>query len=92
LETDGEIVSEGSVLFTAPKYYAFNNPNLRCEIQDKEIIVHSDGYAKSVQIEGVDGDILLEDNFFDMEQGERRIKILSGNATQLLLRSVYDIR
>jgi beta-mannosidase len=65
---------------------------LRCEIQDKEIIVHSDGYAKSVQIEGVDGDILLEDNFFDMEKGERRIKILSGNATQLLLRSVYDIR
>ena len=92
LETDGEIVSEGSVLFTAPKYYAFNNPNLRYEIQDKEIIVHSDGYAKSVQIEGVDGDILLEDNFFDMEKGERRIKILSGNATQLLLRSVYDIR
>jgi beta-mannosidase len=34
----------------------------------------------------------LEDNFFDMEQGEKRIRILSGKATKLSLRSVYDIR
>ena len=54
--------------------------------------MYSDGYAKSVQIEGIDGDLLLEDNFFDMEKGERRIKILSGKATKVQLRSVYDIR
>ena len=92
LETDGKTVSEGSVLFTAPKYYAFEDPNLRYALQGDEIIVYSDAYAKSVQIEGVDGDLVLEDNFFDMEKGEKRIKILSGKATKLRLRSVYDIR
>ena len=92
LISNGESISDGSVLFTAPKYYAFKNPCLRYVLQGDEIVVYSDGYAKSVQIEGIDGDLLLEDNFFDMEKGEKRIKILSGNATKLLLRSVYDIR
>lgn len=92
LLSNGEAVSDGSVLFTAPKYYAFQNPCLRYELQGDEIVVYSDSYAKSVQIDGIDGDLVLEDNFFDMEKGEKRIKILSGKATKLLLRSVYDIR
>ena len=92
LESDGKILSEGSVLFTVPKYYRFENPNLRAEIQGDEIVVYSDGYAKCVQIEGVDGDLILDDNFFDMERGEKRVRILSGEAKKILLRSVYDIR
>ena len=92
LEVNGETVSENSVLFTVAKYHRFQNPHLRYEIQDGVIVVRSDCYAKAVQIEGVDGDVLLEDNFFDMEKGEKRIRILSGNATKLSLRSVYDIR
>ena len=92
LEIDGKIVSENSVLFTMAKYHRFANPNLRWEIQGDTIVVTSDAYAKAVQIEGADGDLLLEDNFFDMEQGEKRVRILSGNATKLTLKSVYDIR
>jgi beta-mannosidase len=88
----GKIVSEGSVLFTPPKYYDFENPNLRYVLQGDELIISSDCYAKSVQIEGVDGDLLLDDNFFDMEKGEKRIRILSGKASKILLRSVYDIK
>ena len=89
---DGKVYSEGSVLFTMPKYYRFKNPVLRYEMQGDEIVVYSEAYAKHVQIEGVDGDLILEDNFFDMERGEKRIRILSGTAKQLVLRSVYDIR
>ena len=92
LEIGGKVYSEGSVLFTVPKYYRFKDPNLRYEIKDGEIIIHSDAYAKSVQIEGVEGDLILEDNFFDMEKGEKRIRILSGESKTLILRSVYDIR
>ena len=92
LTVDGNLVSAGSVLFTQPKYYAFENPSLRYEMQGDEITVYADAYAKAVQIEGVDGDLILEDNFFDMEKGERRVRILSGNATKLTLKSVYDIR
>ena len=92
LEMNGAIVSENTVLFTVPKYHRFQNPNLRCDVEGDVLIIHSDAYAKAVQIEGVDGDVLLEDNFFDMEKGEKRIRILSGKATKLSLRSVYDIR
>lgn len=92
LEVDGQAVSQGSVLFTQPKYYRFVDPKLRWEMTDGEIVIHSDGYAKGVQIEGVDGDLILSDNFFDMERGEKRVRILSGKAERLRLRSVYDIR
>lgn len=92
LTVDGQTVSQGSVLFTQAKYYAFKNPNLRYDISDGKITVHSDAYAKTVWLEGEDGDLVLEDNGFDMERGERHLRILSGNATKIKVKSVYDIR
>jgi beta-mannosidase len=92
LTVDGKVLSEGSVLFTQAKYYNFQNPNLRYEIQGNEILVYSDAYAKTVWIEGVDGDLLLEDNGFDMEKGCKKVRILSGAASKLTIKSVYDIR
>ncbi|MBQ2768861.1 MAG: glycoside hydrolase family 2 protein [Clostridia bacterium] len=89
---DGETLSCGSVLFTLPKYYAFENPRLRCEREGDELVIYSEAYAKHLQIEGVDGDLLLEDNFFDMEKGVRRIRILSGDAKTVRLRSLYDLQ
>ena len=92
LEIDEKIYSEGSVLFTQPKYYKFENPCLRYRLDGDAILISSDTYAKGVQIEGADGDVILEDNFFDMEKGEKRVRILSGKAEKFVLRSVYDIR
>ncbi len=92
LNVDGKVLSQGSVLFTQPKYYHFTNPNLRYTLQGDELIIHSDAYAKAVQIEGIDDDLLLDDNYFDMEKGEKRVRILSGNANKIKLRSVFDIR
>lgn len=90
LEVDGETVSFGSALFTAPKNYGFVDPILTYTVDDGVITVKADAYAKWVEIDGIDGDVVLEDNFFDMEKGERRIKILSGNAKEFKLRSVFD--
>ncbi len=92
LETDGKIISEGSVLFTAPKHHEFADPTLSYKVIGDEITVYSTAYASSVQIESEDGDLLLDDNFFDMEKGERRVRILSGSASNLKLRSVFDIK
>ena len=36
--------------------------------------------------------LLLEDNYFDMQPGTRKIRVLSGNTEGLKIRSVYDIR
>ena len=92
LISDGNVISEGSVLFTAPKYHKFSNPNLRCEIDGDAITVHSDCFAKSVEIDSPDSDFVLSDNYFDMEKGTKTVKIIEGTPKTVKLRSVYDIR
>ncbi len=92
LEIDSETVSEGSVLFTAPKYYDFENPHLTCTVSGDEITVYSDAFAQCVQIDSPDSDFILSDNCFDMEKGTKTVKILSGTPKTIELRSVYDIR
>lgn len=89
--TDGNTISSGNCLFTAPKHYHFLNPHLSCHAEGEEIVVRAEAFAQKVCIEGVDGDIRLEDNFFDMQAGEKRVKIAEGNAKTFRVRSVYDI-
>ncbi|MBR2885342.1 MAG: glycoside hydrolase family 2 protein [Clostridia bacterium] len=89
---DGNVVSEGTVLFTVPKHFNFVNPNLRYEINGDEITVFADAYAKSVEIDSPDSDFILSDNYFDMNAGSKTVKILEGSPKTIKLRSVYDIR
>ena len=89
---DGNVVSEGTVLFTVPKHFNFVNPNLRYEINGDEITVYADAYAKSVEIDSPDSDFILSDNYFDMNAGSKTVKILEGTPKTIRLRSVYDIR
>ena len=92
LWVDGRIVSSGSVLFTAPKHFCFIDPKLSYEINGDVITIKSSAYAKSVEIDSPDSDLILEDNYFDMNAGERKIKILEGCPKTLTLRSVFDIK
>lgn len=92
LEGCGEVISEGFVLFTAPKYHEFENPEITYKICGDEITVCSKAFAKAVSIEGVEGDLILSDNFFDMEKGERRVKILSGSSKTLKIKSAFDVK
>lgn len=89
---DNNTVSEGSVLFTAPKHFRFECPNLRYELNGDEITVFADNYAKSVEIDSPDSDFVLSDNYFDMNAGSKTVKILEGTPKTIALRSVYDIR
>ncbi len=89
---DGNVVSEGTVLFTVPKHFNFINPNLRCEIKGDEITVFADAYARYVEIDSPDSDFILSDNYFDMNAGSKTVKILEGTPKTIRLRSVYDIR
>ena len=89
---DGESVSEGTVLFTVPKYFCFQNPNLRCEIKGNELTVYADSYAQYVEIDSPDCDFVLSDNYFDMNAGSKTVKILEGKPENIRLRSVFDIR
>ena len=53
--------------------------------------VKAEGYARSVEIMA-GADTLLEDNYFDLNGGERRVKVLRGEVKDLSVRSVYNIR
>ena len=91
--TVGEkVVSCGTVLFTKPKHFHFVNPNLTIEVNGDELTIKADAYAKYVFIENAKGDLVLEDNYFDMDKGEKTVKILSGSAEGLTVKSVFDIK
>jgi beta-mannosidase len=90
-EVDGKVVSEGSVLFSYPKYFHFVNPQLSFRVEGDEIVVHADSYAKSVEIRNAEDNLILSDNFFDLNAGEKRIKVHSGALEGISLRSTFDI-
>lgn len=92
LEKDGEIISEGTVNFSYPKYFKYEDPHLTCRIEQDELVVSAAAYAKSVEIQNEDEDLVLSDNYFDLNAGEKRVKILSGCTETLSMRSVYDIK
>lgn len=90
-EVDGQVVSFGSALFTAPKHYQFKNPELSCTVEGDTITVHASAFAQWVEVDSPDSDFILSDNYFDMEAGTRTLKILEGTPKTIRLRSVYDI-
>lgn len=92
MEKDGEIVSSGTVNFSYPKYFRYEDPKLTCTVNGDEITVTAGAYAKSVEILNENEDLILSDNYFDMNAGTRTVKIESGDPSHLRLRSVYDIR
>jgi len=90
---DGEdLISEGTVIFSLPKFFHWEDPKLEYEIEDDIITVKAASYAKSVEIQNRGQDLVLSDNYFDMNAGEKKVKILSGKPGKLKLRSVWDIK
>ena len=55
------------------------------------VVVTASAYARSVEIVCEDGDVVLEDNYFDLNAESRRVRILRGEGRVFTVRSVYDI-
>ncbi|MBR1506910.1 MAG: glycoside hydrolase family 2 protein [Eubacterium sp.] len=91
LENDS-IISEGTVLFCPPKHFKFLDPELSVKVEGEEIVVSAKHFAKSIEIRNENDDLILSDNYFDLNNGEKRVKVLKGTADKLRIRSVYDIR
>ena len=92
LIVNGEVISEGTTLFTAPKHFDFLDPELQVSLEGDEVVVKASAYAKSVEIYSPDSDFVLTDNFFDMNAGEKRVRVVEGNVGELRVRSVFDIK
>ena len=91
-DADGRTVGQGTALFCPPKHFKFLDPGLTAVLEGDEIVVTARAYARSVALE-CGPDVVLEDNFFDMNAGCRRVKVLRGAPEPTVrARSVYDIR
>lgn len=90
-DASGQHVGSGTILFCAPKHFRFEDPKLEARLEGNEIVVTAGAYARSVEIL-CGPDTLLEENFFDMNAGVRRIRVLRGTVDTVSARSVYDIR
>lgn len=92
-ESTKGLLSEGTVLFCAPKHFAFRDPELTVEACGEDaVLVSARAYARSVEILNGTDTLLLEDNYFDMNPGKRIVKVLQGERDNLRVRSVYQIR
>ena len=91
LEVDGKVISSGTAMFTAPKHFEFVDPLLKVWQEGDEVVVSAEAFAHQVWIESDDPDLLLEDNCFEMNAGQRRVRILRGSAAGLKVRSVYNL-
>ena len=88
----GEKLSEGTTIFSYPKYFRYEEPKLRFRVNHDEITVTADAYAKSVEIQNENQDLVLSDNYFDLNADSKTVKILKGDTVGMRVRSVYQIR
>jgi beta-mannosidase len=86
------LISEGTVIFSLPKFFHWADPQLQYSIDGATITVKSKSYAKSVEIQNKDQDLILSDNYFDMDGGEKTVRIFSGKPKGIKLRSIFDIK
>ncbi len=86
-----ETTSYGTALLVPPKHFGFLNPCLTVRAEGDTVVVTAEAYARGVAIDNHDGNLLLSDNWFDMDKGERRVRVLRGDPSGLTVRSTYDI-
>lgn len=55
------------------------------------ITVTAKSYAKSDEILNENEDLILSDNYFDLNGDSKTVKVLRGDTDKIRLRSVYDI-
>ncbi len=85
-------IGSGTVLFCPPKHFRFEDPRLTAEPRGDEIVVCASAYARYVEVR-CGADVVLSDNYFDMNAGEKTIRIVRGTPDgDVRVRSVYDLR
>ena len=81
-------VSHGSSLFVPPKHFEFEDPQLEVW---QAVGIRSSAFAKGVELGNKDGDLLLSDNYFDMDAGVERVRVIQGSMEGLSVRSIYSL-
>jgi beta-mannosidase len=103
---DGEVVSEGTVLFVKPKHFGFVDPAMETTMKEEEdrfvITVDSKAFARFVELDFSELDGIFSNNYFDISAGDTKSIYLKKNdltrsasleelQSQLIVRSVFDL-
>ena len=97
----GNFLMRQTLLFTLPKDFAWKEPNIRVEIMDRddgvEITVSASAFAKYVEIDFKETDVVLSDNYVDVTSTAPVTLFAKTShnaaelANQLTVQSVYNI-
>lgn len=87
LYVNGEETSRSALLFTRPKYFTFENPNITWETEetDTEFIlnVQTDTFGKYIFFDSPQFDFVADDNCFDLSRGTiKKIRIKKEDITK----------
>ena len=98
---EGKFLMRQTLLFALPKDFAWKEPNIRVEIKDRadgvEITVSASAFAKYVEIDFKEADVVLSDNYVDVTSTAPVTLFAKTShnaaelANQLTVQSVYNI-
>lgn len=101
-DENGNKVSSQTLLLTKPKYFGFKKPDIKVTAENKDgcvvFSVTSDTFAKGVEIDFENTDLILSDNYFDIADDSPVIITAETNkdASELIkeitIKSIYDLR
>lgn len=80
------------MIFAEPKHSDFVDTKIETFVNGDEMIINSQAYSKYVAIVNDNDDLILSDNYLDMNKGVVKVKILLGNPKNLKVKSVFDIK
>ncbi len=70
LDRNGNVISNTTLIFTDPKFFVFKKADIKTNITggngEFTIYVQSDGYAKFVELDFENTDVVFSDNYFDL--------------------------
>ena len=92
LYQDGMKISDSSLVLCFPKHFEYQDPGLEVYAENGEIVVSAKAYAKNVEVQNENEDLVLSDNYFDLHADCRRLKVIRGSVDGLKVRSVFDIK
>jgi len=87
-----ENIYSSTEIFVRPSEFEFIAPEFSVTQNGDSITVSSKSYARFVEIYSETDDFVLSDNFFDLNGDSKTVKVLRGNAKNLSVRSVIDIK
>ncbi len=101
-DEDGSFIMRQTQLFTEPKHFEWKKPNICVEAKDIEggvkFIITGDVFARGVEIDFANHDVIFSDNYIDLVNGESYVITAKTEysaeelLTDMTLQSVYDIR